>query len=393
VEKSIIVKKNKATIKYILISSPLMSFSQEYQSYRRLENWSSFHKVIPLEGLIDVRSSLFPLAKKVYTLVRELYEHLPLRKNGEKPFVHPTHVAYFLRKAGCHDLVVLAGLLHDYLEEHHDLYHRDGMKELSKQLRGDLVLLKPLIILLTRENEESYYGYISRIFKEKNLGHRQAAIHIKLADRIHNVLSIETFNGQERIYECFKNLFILNNVKKYLLELYGPQMWNGKINNVTEMLFNKCIKATYDACIHIYHHPSVSGVEKTYTLLQLAFKKFMYLYSGLEAVTDIRQKESHLVKLYLGIVRKYDALLHHEAKEFKLRERQELQFCKRFFKDYHFSSEQLKAILDYKDAYAFKEMLARLLYNPNYFMSLFVATELSRHNRIRKTNGFDKMLG
>ena len=119
----------------------------------------------------------------------------------------------------------------------------------------------------------------------------------------------------------------------------------------------------------------------------------MYLYSGLEAVTDIRQKESHLVKLYLGIVRKYDALLHHEAKEFKLRERQELQFCKRFFKDYHFSSEQLKAILDYKDAYAFKEMLARLLYNPNYFMSLFVATELSRHNRIRKTNGFDKMLG
>ena len=228
--------------------------------------------------------------------------------------------------------------------------------------------------------------------KEKNKVHKQAAIHIKLADRIHNVLSIETFNGQERIYECFKNLFILNNVKKYLLELYGPQMWNGRINNTTEMLFNKCIKATYDACIHIYHHPSVSGVEKTYTLLQLAFKKFMYLYSGLEAVTDIPQNESHLAKLYWGIVRKYDALLHHEGKMFRSRELQELQFCKKFFKDYHFSNEQLKAIVDYKDAYAFKEMLARLLYNPHYFMSLFVAAELSKQNRLKKIHGFQKML-
>ena len=356
-----------------------MVSSKEHVAYQQLEILKRSPQVIPAEALLSHRSAYFALCRKVYGLSHELYQKIPLRKNGEPAFVHPTNVAYFLKKAGCSDLVIIAGLLHDYLEESLDVYGKDGLSPLSVQLGKNFAKLQPVLQLLTRNKEDSYYKYISKIFLEKNPKVKEAAINVKLADRIHNVLSIDTFNKQQRIYQCFKNIFILNNVKKYLLEVYGERMWNGRINNPTEFLFNKCTKATFDAFIHIYNDPAEPGTEGTHTMLQLAFKKFLYLYSGLNVVTDIEQGEPHLVQLYQGIVRKYDALLHREIKEFQQRQTKELLFCKKFFKDYRFNDRQLQVIIDYKDAYAFKEMLAKLLYKPDYFMSLFIASQLQEH--------------
>lgn len=392
--------------------------SPEYESYGALEHWRPVRKILSPEKFISPESELYLLFVLLYQMTLEFYLKLPLRKNGERSFIHPLNVMHFLKRASVQekhidDGTLIAGLLHDYVEESVDIYRKQHKLSLKKpdllllekyeqtileELRqkiagfyqGSVVARKrteaivSTVALLTRCKQHSYYVYISAMFNTRNKKSKERAIHVKLADRIHNVLCIECFNERERIYQCFKNLFLLNNVKKYLLEKYGPEMWNGRINNITEKLFNKCIKATHDAFLRICHNSLKKGIFPVQSMLEMAFHKYSLLNAGLDQVTNLQEQEPHLIRLYQGIVRKYDALLHREAKEFQRLTQEELEYCRRFFKDYHFNNEQLHAIIDYKDAFALKEVLVRLLYEPKYFMSLFVYSELSKKGRIMK---------
>ena len=62
----------------------------------------------------------------------------------------------------------------------------------------------------------------------------------------------------------------------------------------------------------------------------------------------------------------------------------EEEYCRHFFMDYHFTEEQLNAILCYKDAFSLKEVIAYLIYRPDYFISRFLCGELSRKGRIKR---------
>jgi len=44
-------------------------------------------------------------------------------------------------------------------------------------------------------------------------------IMVKLADRMHNIQTIDNYADDEKLYQCFKNLFILNNAKQLLAEV------------------------------------------------------------------------------------------------------------------------------------------------------------------------------
>jgi len=87
--------------------------------------------------------------------------------------------------------------------------------------------------------------------------------------------------------------------------------------------------------------------------------------------------------LYQGVVRKYDARLHHEWEKFYSLKRAEMTYCRHFFSDYGFDKEQLQAILDYKDAFSLKEVVAYLLYKTDYVVSGFLCSELSQKGRIK----------
>ena len=56
--------------------------------------------------------------------------------------------------------------------------------------------------------------------------------------------------------------------------------------------------------------------------------------------------------------------------------KKEKDYCKKFFADFNFNDNQLDAIIGYKDAYALKEVVARLLYKSNYLISGFGCSEL-----------------
>ena len=59
------------------------------------------------------------------------------------------------------------------------------------------------------------------------------------------------------------------------------------------------------------------GIGETKSMIQLAFKKFALEKAGMWEVTTVDEQETHLMRLFQGVVRKYDARLHHEWERFE----------------------------------------------------------------------------
>ncbi len=376
----------------------------EYKAFKYLQHWQREDN---LEKLKASFSQISPFFSYLLQKTEQLYAQLPLRKDGQKPFIHPLNVVLALKDAKISDEITLSvGLLHDYVEETVDIYQHElgaGKKEidmnalekyeervfreLEKDLlqHGETAKVKTIIEalkLLTRHKRDFYYRSISAIFQYPDEKIKEIAIPVKLADRMHNILSINCFTEQERIYQCFKNLFILNNTKKYLLE--KPEERISKTTTVpsTQLLFKRCSKATYDAFLTICHLCLRKGIGDIKSMIQLAFKKFALEKAGVWEVTTVDPDETHLMRLFHGVVRKYDARLHQEWTKFEELKESEYEYCRRFFADFNFSEEQIKTIIDYKDAYSLKEVVAYLLYLPDYVVHRFLSSDLGEDARI-----------
>jgi len=384
--------------------------SKEHKAYQRLQHWQSRKEILPVDKLFNKKDKLYPLFLYIHDRTKGFYERLPRRKNGEDPFIHPVNVIIGLKEAGVKDQITLAaGLLHDAVEERVDLYRDDeniiedkrGIKKLDdyevkvfnkieKELnefciknKFDTKIVSELISivkLLTRHKRDFYYKSIFYIFEDQNEKIQEKAILVKLADRMHNILSIECFNEQERIYQCFKNLFILNNVKKYILEKKGKESFLIEPLPPIGKLFKRCAKATYDAYLRILELCNAKGIIGIRSMIQLAFKKFALEKEGAKGVTSVNKKEAHPIRLYGGIIRKYDYRLHHQWRKFDAIKENEKRYCEKFFADFDFTDEQIQAIIDYKDSYALKEVITFLIYLPDYVVSRFEYSNLFRED-------------
>ncbi len=373
--------------------------SREYRAYQVLQHWKATKEILPASAFLTENDQFYPLFLFLYQQTKELYQSLPKRKNGEDSFIHPINVVLALKEAGIDDPVTLcAGLVHDYVEELVDKYKEEQHlseegtdilkleeheQTITRQFAERLKLccqenniptnsaeeIIAVTRLLTRQKRDFYYQSICNIFIHPNEQIKEKAIQVKLADRMHNILSIENFSEQERIYACFKNLFILNNTKKYLAEIRGKALF-GEDLTPTERLFKRSAKATYDAFLLLCEMKTKS-IGDVRSMLHLAFRKFAWENNGVLAVTDLAKDEVHLMRLYHQVVRKYDARLRHRQQEFKQIREDEFAYCRRFFADFSFSDEQIQDILDYKDAYSLKEVIAMLLYVREFVVGRF----------------------
>jgi len=385
--------------------------SSSYKAYKTLQHWKPTDKILPSDKLFNKKDKLYPLMEYIYKRTEEFYLRLPKRKNGQESFIHPINVVLALKEAGIKDQITLAaGLLHDAVEERVDLYRDDeniiedkkGIKilddyeikvfnKIEKELnefciknKFDTEIINELISivkLLTRHKRDFYYKSIFYMFQDQDEKIQEKAILVKLADRMHNILSIECFNEQERIYQCFKNLFILNNVKKYILENKGKESFLIEPLPPIGKLFKRCAKATYDAYLRILELCNAKGTIGIRSMIQLAFKKFALEKEGAKGVTSVNKKEAHPIRLYGGIIRKYDFRLHHQWRRFDAVDKNEKRYCEMFFSEFNFSDEQIQAIIDYKDAYALKEVVTFLIYIPDYIISRFEYSDLFRKNK------------
>ncbi len=380
--------------------------SPEYRAYKIVELWEPVQGDILVKNLADPTKKLGKLFAYAYEITKKEYASFPKRKEGQNPIIHPLNVVWDLWRAGINDMVTLStALTHDLIEEKVDLYKKK--KEIKEDQKGIVILdsyenecflaleqelktfcsgnkidlklieeIMRLLQMLTRHKRHYYYRSISTIFNYGDEKLKEKAIQIKLADRMHNIQSLDTYNEQGRIYSCFKNLFILNNTKNYLIKKYGKEANPKRDSDPTNLLFKKCSKATYDAYSKVCKLALERGINEVTSILELAFRKFVHEKKGLWAVTALDPKEIHPIRFYQGIVRKYDARLHHEWDKFQRMEKEEKDYARKFFADYKFKEEQLQAILDYKDAYALKEVIARMIYKRNYVIFGFGCTDL-----------------
>src|SRR3989338_264420 len=380
----------------------------ELEKCREISHWKAEHHILSVEQLMYKKNKYFKLFKHLYQIIHEQCDKGPQRKNGEPCFIHPLNVVLNLKRAGIDDgLTLCVGILHDLIEDKVDEFQREMnikakpltirairaheqkiYQELLQDIKQfctkkDAEDLVKAAKALTRTKRTFYYQSIANLFLINHPEMKKRVIQVKLADRTHNILCIEAFNEQQRIYECFKALFLLNNTKKYLLETYGKDILRKPTNSRTVKLFKKCGKATYDAFLNICEIQISKDVGKIRSMLQLAFRKFAYEKAGLWDITRLDSKEVHLMRLFQGVIRKYDARLLQDYETYHERIKNETEYCKRFFADYHFSDKDIQAILDYKDAYSLKEVVAKLLYDYHYVLPRFLAKDLSKQGKIK----------
>lgn len=380
--------------------------SPAYEAYKTLEHWQPIRTIKAPEQFLDLSHYAYNLFTFLYEKTKALYRQVPSRYNGEGAFIHPINVAWAVKRAGVQDgLTYCVALIHDVVEETVDMYKREkdisddasGMalldeyeqtvfSDLEKDLRehcqqngikqSSQEPIVGTVRLLTRHKRHFYYQSISQIFNCPDEGIRERAIEVKLADCFHNGLSIEKFSEEIRIYQCFKNLFILNNAKEYLLREGISQ------SAPMHKLFTKCAEATYDGFLNTGYLALAKGITRIASTLQLVEKDYEKNRAGFVKVTQMEEDENHPIRLFQGIIRKYDARLHHEYDLFKEKTEKERDYCRDFFREFNFTPEQLQAVIDYKDAYALKEVVAWLLLEPTYVLQRFLCSGLTSDGRI-----------
>ena len=341
-----------------------------------------------------------------YEMSKALYDKMPPRKNGQPAFTHPTNVAWFLTLAQTQAYVVAAGLLHDILEDRVDIEKEHGIHDagqldlLQSAIRGQFgsavitasvrsgfpreiaERLVEAVSTLTRHKSDLYYKSISGIFMHTDLDIRLAAALIKLADRMHNIMTIENYKDDEKIYQCFKNIFILNNAKQLRNEI-RDRFTDERMILSLEKAFKKCGKATFQALHRIDHGQDADApIFRLVTYLALALRKFNLEFNGLWKVTSAELKtETPVYHLFHGIVKKYDNRLHHEDEKFYAQAQKELDYIARTFAALELDESDLRMAINYKDAMALREVIAALLYHEDYVIRGFECSRICRRGQ------------
>jgi hypothetical protein len=332
------------------------------------------------------------------------YRAIPPRRNGEAAFTHPTNVAQYLVNAHAQPHVVACALLHDVVEDGAevdpalagtdlDTAQRLKREEMERRMtlaaaavgfpRHLISRVFDVVWTLTRHKTDLYYKSISGIFHHHQPEVRYAATLVKLADRMHNIQTIENYLDDQKLYQCFKNLFILNNAKRLLSEIRHSGRVDPRMVATLAKMFKKSGKATFQALHRIDHQSGAADlIFPLLTYLALAAYKFSLEVNGLWRVTEgDLAPGAPAYNLFHGIVNKYDHRLHKEDSEFAARVELELDFCEHTFADLDLSRGDFMRAMFYKDAMALKEVVASLLYHDTYVISGFECSNLCRRGR------------
>ena len=119
-----------------------------------------------------------------------------LRKSGEPYIIHPTNVAYTIAELGLDEQTICAALLHDVVEDTEATYEdieREFGKEIADMVDG-VTKLKQIGHASIEENQVENYR---KMFLA--MGKDIRVIIIKLADRLHNMRTLEFLRRDRQI--------------------------------------------------------------------------------------------------------------------------------------------------------------------------------------------------
>ena len=144
------------------------------------------------------------LIGKAYDKGRTLHAG-QLRKSGEPYFIHPINVAIILAQLGMDDATLIGGLLHDVVEDTE--YTRD---ELVADFGEEIALLVDGVTKLGSIKFESKEEVQAENFRKMFLAMSKdiRVLIIKLADRLHNMRTIEYMKPEKIEEKCRETLDI-----------------------------------------------------------------------------------------------------------------------------------------------------------------------------------------
>ena len=161
-----------------------------------------------LQELLNINSKYdTELIGKAYDKGRELHDG-QLRKSGEPYFIHPINVALILARLGMDEATIIGGLLHDAVEDTD--YTRE---ELVADFGEEIALLVDGVTKLGTIKFESKEEIQAENFRKMFLAMSKdiRVLIIKLADRLHNMRTIEFMKPAKIEEKC-----------KETLEIYVP---------------------------------------------------------------------------------------------------------------------------------------------------------------------------
>ena len=144
------------------------------------------------------------LIEKAYDTAEEMHRG-QLRKSGEPYLIHPMAVAQILAELGMDEETIVAGLLHDVVE---DTPYTE--EELRKEFGDEITLLvdgvTKLGTLKKASNEERQVENLRKMFLAMSKDIR--VLIIKLSDRLHNLRTINYMTHDKIIEKCQETLDI-----------------------------------------------------------------------------------------------------------------------------------------------------------------------------------------
>lgn len=132
------------------------------------------------------------------------------------------------------DILLAAALLHDVVEERHDLFPNGGI-ELYEEYNFPMRIVEVIKLLTKKTGADDYElnNYFNTIKKDK------LALLIKLADRSHNVEDLYNIKNIDKYIEETRRYFLDNGISAYGKDHYpelsdGITILNSKILSLTE---------------------------------------------------------------------------------------------------------------------------------------------------------------
>jgi len=141
---------------------------------------------------------------KAYEIARRLHDG-QFRKSGEPYIIHPVAVAKILAQFGMDNETVIAGLLHDVVED--TRYTREQLAEDFDEKIADLV---EGVTKLTNISYDSSEAAQAENFRKMFLAMSKdiRVLIVKLADRLHNMRTLEYMPTEKRITKAMETLEI-----------------------------------------------------------------------------------------------------------------------------------------------------------------------------------------
>ena len=239
------------------------------------------------------------LIGRAYDKAKEMHEG-QLRKSGEPYLIHPLAVAEILADLGMDEDTIVAGLMHDVVED-----TPYTSEELREEVGEEVELLvdgvTKLGSLKFESKEQRQAENLRKMFLAMSKDIR--VLIIKLADRLHNMRTINYMTEQKMIDKCKETLEIYAPLAARLgiyamkfelediaLKYLDPEAYYGLVEKVSERkekredAIRQVIDEIKEALEDLHIHYDIMGRSKHFYSI---YKKMKYQHKQLDEIFDL----------------------------------------------------------------------------------------------------------